>query len=50
MQAEENLFHALKIVRRQRSKSFELCAAIALSRLWLPQEKRDDARELLAEI
>jgi predicted ATPase len=42
--------HALEIARRQQAKSLELRAAMSLSRWWRKQGKRDDARQLLAEI
>ena len=41
---------ALDIARRQQAKSWELRAAMSLSRLWQQQGKRAAARELLAPI
>jgi predicted ATPase len=41
---------ALAVARRQRAKSYELRAAMSLSRLWQQQGKRAEARELLAPI
>ena len=41
---------ALDIARRQNAKSWELRAAISLSRLWLQQGQRDTARQLLEPI
>jgi predicted ATPase len=41
---------ALAIARRQQEKSWELRAALSLSRLWQQQGKRTKARELLAPI
>jgi TOMM system kinase/cyclase fusion protein len=41
---------ALAIARRQQAKSWELRAAMSLSRLWQHQGKRDEARQLLAPI
>jgi predicted ATPase len=41
---------ALTIARRQRAKSWELRAAMSLSRLWWQQGKRAEAYELLAPI
>jgi len=38
------------VARRQQAKSWELRAAMSLSRLWQPQGKRTEARELLAPI
>ena len=47
----EACFHqALAIAHRQQAKSFELRAAMSLSRLWQQQGKRDAAREVLAEV
>ena len=41
---------ALAVARRQQAKSWELRAALSLSRLWQRQGKRTEARELLAPI
>jgi predicted ATPase len=41
---------ALALARRQQAKSWELRVAMSLSRLWLRQGKRDEARALLAPI
>jgi len=41
---------ALDIARHQQAKSLELRAATSLARLWQRQGKRDDARQLLAEV
>src|SRR6266566_407574 len=41
---------ALDVARRQQAKSWELRAAMSLSRLWQRQGKRAEARELLAPI
>ncbi len=41
---------ALAVARRQQAKSWELRAALSLSRLWQHQGKRTEARELLAPI
>jgi predicted ATPase len=49
-EAEECFRHALDCARRQGAKSWELSAALSLSRLWREQGKHDDARTLLAEI
>jgi predicted ATPase len=47
----EACFHqALAMAHRQQAKSWELRAAMSLSRLWQQQGKRDEARELLAPI
>jgi class 3 adenylate cyclase/predicted ATPase len=49
-QAEVCFQQALGIARRQQAKSWELRAAVSLSRLWQQQGKRDTARQLLAPI
>lgn len=49
-EAEECFRQALDIARRQQAKSLELRAAMSLSRLWQQQGKRDEARQMLAEI
>jgi len=47
----EACFHkAIEIARRQRAKSLELRAVMSLSRLWQSQGKKDEARQMLAEI
>lgn len=47
----EACFHeALAIARRQNAKSWELCAATSLARLWCAQQKRRAAHELLAPV
>jgi predicted ATPase len=48
-QAEACFWQALAIARRQQAKSWELRAAMSLSRLW-QQDKRAEAHELLAPI
>jgi predicted ATPase len=48
--AERCFQEALETARRQRAKSFELRAAMGLSRLWRQQGKRDEAYFLLAGI
>jgi predicted ATPase len=50
IQAEACFQQALTIARRQQAKSWELRAAMSLSRLWQQQGKRDEACELLAPI
>ena len=47
-QAEACFQQALAIARQQQAKSWELRAAMSLSRLWQQQGKRDEARELFA--
>jgi len=49
-QAEACFQQALVIARRQQAKSWELRAAMSLSRLWQQQGKRHEARQLLAEV
>jgi class 3 adenylate cyclase/predicted ATPase/tRNA A37 threonylcarbamoyladenosine biosynthesis protein TsaE len=49
-QAEACFQQALAIARRQQAKSWELRAALSLSRLWQQQGKCVEARELLAPI
>jgi predicted ATPase len=49
-QAEGCFRHALAIARRQQTKSWELRAAVSLSRLWQQQGKRDAARHLLVGV
>jgi predicted ATPase len=44
------LRQALNTARHQQAKSFELRAAVRLSRLWQRQGKRAEAGELLALI
>jgi predicted ATPase len=47
----EACFHkALEVARGQSAKSLELRAAMSLNRLWQRQGKRDEARQLLADI
>jgi predicted ATPase len=47
----EACFHkAIEVACRQSAKSWELRAVMSLSRLWQSQGKKDDARQMLAEI
>jgi predicted ATPase len=48
--AEACFQHAIAIARKQQAKSLELRAVLSLSRLWQQQGKRDEARQMLAEI
>jgi predicted ATPase len=41
---------ALAIARAPRAKSWELCAAMSLARLWRDQGKPHQARDLLAPV
>jgi class 3 adenylate cyclase len=49
-QAEACFQQALAIARRQQARSWELRAAVSLSRLWQQQGKRVEAYDLLAPI
>jgi predicted ATPase len=49
-EAEACFQHALDVSRQQQAKSFELRAAMSLSRLWQQQGKRAEAHDLLAPI
>ena len=49
-EAEACFQQALAVARHQQAKSWELRAAMSLSRLWQRQGKRAAARELLAPI
>ena len=49
-EAEICFQQALDVARRQCAKSLELRAAMSLSRLWLRQGKRVEARQLLAAV
>jgi predicted ATPase len=49
-QAEACFQQALDVARRQQAKSWELRAAMSLSRLWQQQGKRTPAYELLAPV
>ena len=48
--AETCFDKAIEVARRQQAKSLELRAAMSLSRLWKRQGKKEEARQLLAEI
>ncbi len=49
-EAEECFQKAVDIARRQSAKSWELRAVMSLSRLWQQQGKKEEARQMLAEI
>src|SRR5262249_39803246 len=49
-EAEEYLWKAIEVARKQQAKSLELRAAMSLARLWQQQGKTVEARQLLAEI
>jgi len=48
--AEKYFEHALSIARAQQAKSWELRAAMSMTRLWRSQGKPHQARELLASV
>ena len=49
-EAEACFYKAIAIVRRQSAKSLGLRAVMSLARLWQQQGKKDEARQMLAEI
>jgi len=49
-EAEAYFLKAIEIARQQQAKSLELRAAMSLSRLWQHQGKKEEARQMLAEI
>jgi DNA-binding winged helix-turn-helix (wHTH) protein/predicted ATPase len=49
-EAEACFLQAIDLARRQQAKTFELRAAMSLSRLWRRQGKKEEARQLLAEV
>jgi class 3 adenylate cyclase/predicted ATPase len=49
-QAEACFHQAIAVASRQQAKSWELRAALSLSRLWQQQGRRAEARQLLAPI
>jgi predicted ATPase len=49
-EAEACFLKAIEIARRQQAKSLELRAAMSLSRLWQQQGKKDEARQMLADV
>jgi predicted ATPase len=49
-EAEACFLKAIEIAQRQQAKSLELRAVMSLSRLWLSQGKKAEARQMLAEI
>lgn len=50
VEAEECFRQALDVARRQEAKSLELQAVMSLCRLWQQQSKKEEARQMLAEI
>jgi predicted ATPase len=49
-EAEECFWKAIEIARNQQAKSLELQAVMSLCRLWQQQGKKEEARQMLAEI
>jgi len=49
-QAERSFCTAIEVARRQKAKSWELRATTSLARLLAKQDKRDEARAMLADI
>jgi len=49
-EGEECFLKAIDIAQRQQAKSWELRAVMSLSRLWQQQGKKNEARQMLAEI
>jgi predicted ATPase len=49
-EAEACFQKAIDLARQQQAKSWELRASTSLARLWQSQDKREEARQLLAEI
>jgi predicted ATPase len=48
--AERSYHQALAVAKLQNAKLFELRASISLARLWCKQNRRGEARDLLAPI
>jgi predicted ATPase len=48
--AEGCFLKAIEVAQKQQAKSLELRAVMSLSRLWRQQGKKEEARQLLAEI
>jgi class 3 adenylate cyclase/predicted ATPase len=49
-EAEACFLKAIEIAQHQQAKSWELRAVMSLARLWQQQGKKDEARQMLAEI
>jgi predicted ATPase len=49
-EAKGYFLKAIEIARRQQAKSWELRAVMGLARLWQQQGKKEEARQMLAEI
>ena len=50
VRAEECFLHGLEIARRQQARSWELCVATSLARLWRAQFRRREAFDLLSPV
>ena len=50
MEAEDCFFGALEVARQQGALFWELRAALSLAHLRIRQDRRDDARRLLAPV
>jgi predicted ATPase len=50
VEAEACFHKAIEIARQHRAKSWELRAVTSLARLWQQQGKKQQARQMLAEI
>jgi adenylate cyclase len=50
VEAEACFQKAIEVARRQQAKSLELRAVMSLSRLWQSHGKKDEARQMLAEV
>jgi predicted ATPase len=48
--AEVYFERALAVAREQQAKSWELRVTMSMARLWSDQGKRDEARDLLAQV
>jgi len=48
--AERSYHHAVAVAKLQSAKLFELRASIGLARLWCKQDRRGEARNLLAPL
>ena len=44
------LLRAIEIARAQQARSLELRATMSLARLWIAQNRSDDARQQLSEV
>jgi predicted ATPase len=49
-EAETNFLTAIEVARQQQAKSWELRAALSLSRLWSRQGRQAEAKNVLAPV